>query len=1454
MVQSQNQQARRCHHCGSELTGETSGGLCPRCLLEMNFASRTMPEGEATPQVPPPSPEEIAERFPQFEILECLGRGGMGIVYKARQKALDRLVAIKVLAGERHDDPQFEARFSREARTLAKLSHPNIVTVHDFGESDGMFYLVMEFVDGVNLRDVLRDGRMEPAQALAIVPSICEALQFAHEHGVVHRDIKPENILMDRDGRVKIADFGIATLVGAAAEHSGTPPYMAPEQEAADGAVDHRADIYALGVVFYEMLTGERPEQDPSRPSQRVEIDVRLDEIVLRALEKEPEQRYQTAGEFRTVLETMATPASPTARRQSAEGDGRQFASAAVGKKYNPWEATIVGLGTMFFVVLISYAWELSNASFTGICIVGLCICVLSLAGIWPFSSPFFPDPNFSSRNTRRCKVLIDRLRHVNQRGPNQESDRPHPSVIDQSRASQGAWQRRGIDRRSKRTLFGLPLWHVATGMDPGTGRMRTARGIVAIGDRAQGVVAIGGVAMGVFAFGGFSIGVVSIGGFSAGLFVMGGFGLALIAAFGGFAMAPIAFGGMAVGWYAFGGLGLGAHVTSAMAKDPEAVRFFDLWAMPLMTTAGIAIIAIIAFILLLGVGLPLWMQRQSAPPSQDPTGKQRRTLAALVGIIAFMIVGAGALLCWLQRPRLLDDRIIAADSPDGMYSAMGDTWHAMRIFGGDRAFYRFIVQGKAGVVSEKWNVEVPNEKLATSYVLLSIDEILFGKHGRIVWSDDNKRASFQVHGVEVAGFDADAGKPTDPDQTQNTPEQAAREHMEAIFSGDVDRALSALGPPWSETREDIASTIWRLQVQGKTTEQAPELVEWHQEGPYAVTSWKFPPRKHGSDRKPYLVLERFGGIWRVVWGNDIRADASQSEILGCFKQFRLVSREDPEEVAREFIAAFGKGDADLAEMLTAPPLSYQRDELARAIAKASQAQGASGRKPASPLGWHQDGPYAVTRARLLPAEPEMETYLVFKRTGKIWRVVGANISSPDASLAENLNHYKQETFVGRVTVEDLALRFLVAIREQDEETLRELCVDRTKGWTEALVGPFSLELRERFRQSTGEEFALYPGQVRVRKDLAVIQCLAFKDVQKKLNGNILVLHFCRTAVGWKVWSARKAPESQALDEHLEQAREWAAEWEKSAPESGSQGDIGNSPEQVAAKFMAAIREQDIKRVRALLSSDVGGKDLGHKLAGEGALAGLVEAHESEPESLTNFTEWHREKGYAVTRTDSHPGEEESLYLILSFTPNGWRVCHAGGISADASLAFKLEQAKRLFLELDRSAERRRKYGPSIDMDAIDEKIAVEDTALHFLVAIREKDEAKMRKLCIDHTKGWTDALVGHFSMELRERFRQSTGEEFTLYPGKSLVDGSLAVVQCVAAKEMQAKLKGKVLVLHFNRTAESGWKNWTLRTGMDSQPLAEHLEQARKWAADWKTTPQKSGDQGDIGNTPEPQ
>jgi serine/threonine protein kinase len=293
------------------------------------LASRTLTsEGESKDSPPPPTPEEIAAKFPQFEVTECLGRGGMGVVYKARQKSLDRWVAIKILPPEQVGEERFADRFAKEAATLAKLNHPNIVTVHDFGQADGLFYIVMEYVDGVNLRALLRDGKLEPEQALAIVPPVCEALQFAHDKGVVHRDIKPENLLLDRGGRIKIADFGIAKLMepvlpagglpegdprrsmSAATVGAGTRGYSAPEQ--ANGVADHRADIYALGVVLYEMLTGERPARNPVAPSKKVRLDVRLDEMVLRALDKSPDLRYQTADEFRTVVQAIGEPSADT--------------------------------------------------------------------------------------------------------------------------------------------------------------------------------------------------------------------------------------------------------------------------------------------------------------------------------------------------------------------------------------------------------------------------------------------------------------------------------------------------------------------------------------------------------------------------------------------------------------------------------------------------------------------------------------------------------------------------------------------------------------------------------------------------------------------------------------------------------------------------------------------------------------------------------------------------------------------------------------------------------------------------------------------------------------------------------------------------------------------------------------------------------------------------------------
>ena len=318
---------RFCPRCRAPLAADAPEGLCPACLMAYGLSSSpahdpvngtavTTPPSDSQP---PTSGEwtDLAHHFPQLEILELLGRGGMGAVYKARQKNLDRTVALKVIPPEAAKDPTFAERFAREARALARLNHPNIVTVYDFGQIGDVYYLLMEYVDGVNLRHALRAARLESTEALAIVPQICDALQYAHDQGVVHRDIKPENVLLDRSGRVKIADFGLAKMLGKGPDdftltHTqqvmGTPRYMAPEQIEKPTTVDHRADIYSLGVVLYEMLTGELPIGRFQPPSQKVQLDVRIDQVVLRALEKEPDRRYQRASQVKTELASTGRP------------------------------------------------------------------------------------------------------------------------------------------------------------------------------------------------------------------------------------------------------------------------------------------------------------------------------------------------------------------------------------------------------------------------------------------------------------------------------------------------------------------------------------------------------------------------------------------------------------------------------------------------------------------------------------------------------------------------------------------------------------------------------------------------------------------------------------------------------------------------------------------------------------------------------------------------------------------------------------------------------------------------------------------------------------------------------------------------------------------------------------------------------------------------------------------
>jgi serine/threonine protein kinase len=274
-------------------------------------------ESSGARQTSSPDPSEVDQLLDDFEVLELIGVGGMGAVYLARQIETDRMVAIKLLTSERASDPVFQERFLREARTLARLNHPHIVSLYDVSRAGSSWCIIMEYVDGVNLRSLIEDGRLSPNEALRLIPQICDAMQYAHEQGVVHRDIKPENLLVDQNGQIKIADFGLAKIMGDRLVENvtltdvgvrmGTAGYMAPEQFSQTKDVDHRADIYSLGIIYYEMLTGKRPALDYTPPSRLAEVDDRVDQVVSKSLRESPDERFQSAADVKHEIENIAS-------------------------------------------------------------------------------------------------------------------------------------------------------------------------------------------------------------------------------------------------------------------------------------------------------------------------------------------------------------------------------------------------------------------------------------------------------------------------------------------------------------------------------------------------------------------------------------------------------------------------------------------------------------------------------------------------------------------------------------------------------------------------------------------------------------------------------------------------------------------------------------------------------------------------------------------------------------------------------------------------------------------------------------------------------------------------------------------------------------------------------------------------------------------------------------------
>jgi serine/threonine protein kinase len=310
----------KCARCQSETV---ASGACHRCLLQMAMEvkqkRRFQQDSMDSPGVESTDIQDLQKHFPNLEIKRLIGRGGMGAIYHARQTSLQRDVAIKVIDRRISNNPEFVDRFEREAIALAKFSHPNIVAVYDHGKtSDGLVFLVMEYVHGLNLREAMEQMPIDLHDSVDMMLALGNALQYAHSKGVVHRDIKPENILLNEDGGVKIADFGIAKIldanvakrITATQQVLGTLHYLAPEQLDSPDEVDHRVDIYALGVVFYELLTKQLPVGNFELPSViNTTVASSYDAIIMKALHRRPTSRFQSAEELRAAIERASSAA-----------------------------------------------------------------------------------------------------------------------------------------------------------------------------------------------------------------------------------------------------------------------------------------------------------------------------------------------------------------------------------------------------------------------------------------------------------------------------------------------------------------------------------------------------------------------------------------------------------------------------------------------------------------------------------------------------------------------------------------------------------------------------------------------------------------------------------------------------------------------------------------------------------------------------------------------------------------------------------------------------------------------------------------------------------------------------------------------------------------------------------------------------------------------------------------
>src|SRR6188474_2668857 len=319
LAQLVTEQVSKCEECGAELNATMPGGLCPRCLFGMGLHLIDSGAGDGIVKFAD-APRESVERprqFGDYELLEEIARGGMGVVYRARQISLDRIVAVKMLLFGQFSSDQFVRRFKAEAEAAAALQHPNIVAIHEIGEHDGQHYFSMNYIEGRDLAEIVRERPMPSREAATLLRVLAQAVHYAHQRGVLHRDLKPSNVLIDDSGQPRLTDFGLAKRFESDASLSvtgqilGSPNYMPPEQAAPDrGPVSPASDVYSLGAILYHLVTGRAPfvadslestvlallQTEPIAPRLlNNDVPRDIETICLKCLEKNPQRRYTSA-------------------------------------------------------------------------------------------------------------------------------------------------------------------------------------------------------------------------------------------------------------------------------------------------------------------------------------------------------------------------------------------------------------------------------------------------------------------------------------------------------------------------------------------------------------------------------------------------------------------------------------------------------------------------------------------------------------------------------------------------------------------------------------------------------------------------------------------------------------------------------------------------------------------------------------------------------------------------------------------------------------------------------------------------------------------------------------------------------------------------------------------------------------------------------------------------------